>query len=218
MLQYSHLIDTFMDKNALIIICIDCLSIQNQNNISELVDLIFLKICKTTTFRILPVLTKCDMLSSPVLVKQACEKIETLLAENLRTKLNEIRVELKKIESLSQINASQSDRLKHLAQTLSNLNPDIHNQCIPVSSLKMLGIEQLAGVIREIVVEPKPGKKVFLDVNKKVPVFWTEVENFACNKLAEMPSTKNMSESGKIRWNQPQTMNMFCMEFSDLKV
>lgn len=221
--RYAHLADTFLDKHALIIVCVDCSRAdddQHYSNLVDLLDVLFLKMSKTTSFKILPVLTKCDVISggSSSAMRQACERVETLIAETLSVKLSEIRVELKKIESLPQINASQSDRLKHLAQTQSNLmNPDVYGQCIPVGSVKMQGIEQLAGVIRQIVLAPE-SSKIFGDVNKKVPVFWTEVENYACNSLSEMPSTKNLSENGKFKWTQPQTMNMFCMEYTEFKV
>lgn len=219
--RYAHLADTFLDKHALIIVCVDCSRADDDEHYSNLVDLLdvlFLKMSKTTSFKILPVLTKCDLISGSSAMRQACERVETLIAETLSVKLSEIRVELKKIESLPQINASQSDRLKHLAQTQSNLiNPDVYGQCIPVGSVKMQGIEQLAGVIRQIVLDPE-SSKIFGDVNKKVPVFWTEVENYACNSLSEMPSTKNLSENGKFKWTQPQTMNMFCMEYTEFKV
>lgn len=215
--QYSHIMDTILDKNALVIICVDASSI-NHDKLTDLLDTMFLKMSKNTSFKILPVLTKSDLVPNSAQLKQSCDKIEHLIAENVNKKLVEIRGELNKIESLSQINASQSDRLKQLAQTQSNLSPDVHGQCLSVSSVRMVGIEQLAGVIREIVMGPKSRKKMFADVNTKVPVFWSEVENYACNKLAEMPSTKSMSETGKIKWSQPQNMNMFCVDFSEFKV
>lgn len=217
--QYAHLVDTFLDKNALIIVCVDC-SRPDDSNLNDLLDILTLKLSKTTSFKILPVLTKCDLIPNAGLIRQACERVESLIDENLCIKLSEIRAELKKIENLSQINASQSDRLKHLAQTQSNLNPDVYGRCMPVGSVKMQGIVELASVIREIVFTPTMSKKTttFADVNKKVPVFWTEVENYACNQLSEMPSTKTLSENGKFKWTQPQTMNMFCVEFNELKV
>lgn len=222
--QYAHLFDIFLDKTALIILCIDGSKIDHSTSyLSDLLDFIFLKLSKVTSFTILPVLTKSDMISASsnqtaeVEVRQRCRRVEEMIAAHLRTRLDEIRAELKKIESLSQINTSQSDRLKQLAQTQANLNPDVYKSCIPVSSMKMFGFEQLDDVIKEIVFRSSR-KKIFADVNKKVPVFWTEVENFACNKLAELPSTKNISESGKIKWSQPQTMNIFCIDYNEYKV
>lgn len=223
--QYAHLFDIFLDKTALIILCIDGSKIdQSTSYLSDLLDFVFLKLSKITSFTILPVLTKTDMISASsnqtaeVEVRQRCRRVEEMIAAHLRTRLDEIRAELKKIESLSQINTSQSDRLKQLAQTQANLNPDVYKSCIPVSSMKMFGFEQLDDVIKEIVFRSSSRKKIFADVNKKVPVFWTEVENFACNKLAELPSTKNISESGKIKWSQPQTMNIFCIDYNEYKV
>lgn len=243
--QYGHLMEFFLDKNALIIICIDSTSFNlheednNDNinkadeiekNLSDLLDLIFMRMSKTTSFMILPVLTKCDHMgggSQSVLTKLMCQKIEDFMHTYLRTKLEQIKVELKKIESLAHITASQSDKLKQLAQAQTNLNPDIYKQCLPVCSVKMLGIEALAVAIKDIVLGGGGvSKKYFPDVNKKVPVFWTEVENYACNKIAEMSNTWLLGEGGNnnkqqrtsSNQQQQQSIKMFCVDYEEYKV
>lgn len=192
--QYAHLIDVFMDKNALILLCIEAVgfnemltnrqaehSVAYEKTLNDLLDVLFLKMSKTVTFLILPVLTKIDRLNTTnVNVKSLCVEVENFLKANLSAKLDDVKKDLRKIEQLSHITASQSDKLKQLALTQSNLNPDIYRQCIPVSSLKLDGIDQLLASINEIV---SLYKKYFPDVNKKLPVFWNEVEAYTVNVL-----------------------------------
>lgn len=213
--------DTFLDKNALIIICVDSSKLDDEdetNYLNDLLDIIILKMSKTTSFCVLPVLTKCDILLAQTNdVRVACERLKLQISVYMSKKLEEIRNELKKFENQSQINASHSDRLKQLAQTQSHLNNfDIfYKNSLPlaVSSVKMLEIDQLADFIKEIVTT----KKAFADVNKKVPVFWVEVENYACNKLIDITTT-TASQTTTLKWTQQQSINMLCIEYNEYKV
>ena len=233
--QYGHLFDLFIDKTALILLCIDstnyCGSSESQstqetterfeNYLTNLLDLIFLKMSKHTSFCILPLLTKCDKIpkgditSGQTPTRTIAARVESFIRNHLNARLNDIQIELKKIEQLSHISASQSDRLKHLVQTQSNLNPEIYKKCLTSSSLKMQGIGVLTRTIKEVVLGDK---KHFPNVNEKVPAFWTEVENYAVRVLGEIPSTKLVNEKLKIvtRYGLP-SMSMLCVDYDEYK-
>lgn len=236
--NYAHILDLFLDKSSLIILCIDAtkfaclnessdeLSMECERNLKGWLDLILLKMSKNISFHIIPVLTKCDKMNkksslideidatsrvnSAVTLNNSFEtsssasltmttsvttskiaflatKIESLIASHISDRLNDIRLELKKIESLGDISPSQSDRLKQLVQTRANLNPNVHKSVLCVSALKMDGIASLTDAIRSIVYN---NPKQFVDVNKKVPTFWLDMEEFACNVLSTMSYRK----------------------------
>lgn len=79
----------------------------------------------------------------------------------------------------------------------------------------MDGIALLSSTIKEIVYN---NKKYFFDVNKKVPAFWTEVQNYACNTLSEMPTTKYVDDRIKIitSSNEPN-LSMLCVDYDYYK-
>lgn len=251
--QYGHLFDLFIDKSALFIICVDCTNYSfNEKQLSEggfektdkfedylgsLLDLLFLKMSKNTSFYLLPVLTKIDKIpkssqsyarlyeedpnnpvkanQTQIITKLIAKKVENFIRNHLNSRLNDIKTELKKIEQLPHISASQSDRLKQLIQTQTNLNPEIYKKCLTVSSTKMEGVRLLTRSIKEIATS---NKKYFPDINKKVPAFWTEVEKYACNVLGEMPTTKFINDRIRIVSSSNQaSMSMLCVDYEEYK-
>ena len=213
--QYGHLFDLFFDKTSLIILCIDCtnysISTETQVNsdktekyekyLAKLLDLIFFKMSKNTSYFIIPLLTKCDKIPKSEIgstqnpTRTITARVENFIKNHLTNRLNEIQIELKKIEQLSHISASQSDRLKQLVQNQSNINPEIYKKCLTCSSLKMTGIGILSRTIKELVFN---NKKHFPNVNEKVPTFWSEVENYTLRVMGELPVTKFVNERLKI--------------------
>jgi hypothetical protein len=156
--------------------------------LKELIDIIILKINKTNNYYIIPVLTKSDKILKPQInvklndenvlfnkqiIQSAITKVQEFITDHINSRLNDIKIELKKIESLTKITASQSERLKSLIQIQANLQPHIHKQWHVVSAIKMDGIELLSKDIQSLVSNDK---KLFPFVNEKVPTFWQEVE------------------------------------------
>lgn len=149
--------------------------------------MIILKINKTTNYYLMPVLTKSDKILKPLvpklneenlnfnkqIVQSATNKVNEFITNHISSRLADIKSELKKIESLTKINASQSERLKNLVQIQANLQPQIHKHWHVISSVRMDGIELLSKDIQTLV---SSDKKTFPFVNEKVPTFWTEVE------------------------------------------
>ena len=224
--RFGHLINLFLDKNGLIVLCIDCTNfIKNdlnkmqsaENSLKNLLDMIMLKMNKTNSFYILPVLTKCDKISSsnssnPTgLIQQITSRIETYIKNYLNSRIEDIKMELRSIELQKNITASQSDKLKQLVQTQSNLNPEIYKQCVPISSFKMDGIKKLNTIIKDIVFQ---NQKYFGDVNKKVPTFWTEVENYACNQLSQGIDTYIIRGEDCTKHTN---MSMLCVDYEEYK-
>ena len=148
--QFQHLIDTFLDKNALLVICVDACSVlavedleiyerpKWENHLKALIDLITFKTSKTKSFYLLPVITKCDKIMEE---KKADleSRIQNVIQAHLKSRLDDIRRELAVIELLPSISASQSDRLKNLVQIQNNLTPHIYKDFQIVSSVKMKG-------------------------------------------------------------------------------
>ena len=233
--QFSHLIHLIMDKTALIVICIDSSDIEldetkqeKESNwniyLKQLLDLIILKMNKTTNYYLLFVLTKSDKilkLSSKLnqenisLNKQIIEKttsiIEKFVNNHIESKLNDIRDELKKIESLTKITTCHSDRLKQLVQIQANIRPQIHKLYHVVSSLKMDGIELLSKDILNTVTNLK---KQFPFVNDKVPTFWYEVEKYVCNNMSQLYLSKASINKS---FYQMRSMSMLCVDFDYFK-
>ncbi len=137
--QYHHLIEIFIDKSALLVICVDASRIQaNHTNLKgdadweiylrKLLDLIVFKMSKITQYSILFVLTKSDQIldeDNPQLEEFLVKKVENFISGYFELRLEDIRAELAKIELAQNITASQSDRLKQLIQTQKNLKPHI---------------------------------------------------------------------------------------------
>ena len=233
--QYGHLFDLFIDKTTMILLCIDATNYsytsETQANLdktekfekylAKLLDSIFFKMSKNSSFFILPLLTKSDKIpkgdvaSGQNLIRAITQRVENFIKNHLASRLSDIDKELKKIEQLSHISASQSDRLKQLVQNHSNLTPDLYKKCLTCSSLKMQGIGILSKTIKEIVLG---NKKHFPNVNEKVPVFWSEVENYTLRVLGEMPVTKIVNDKLKIvtHHGNPNT-TMLCVDFEQYK-
>lgn len=215
--QFGHLTGLFLDKKSLILLCFDATVLVEseekfQKNLGQLLDHILLKMSKNHPFSIIPVLTKID--AYPDLDKiTLAEKVEQLIKQHIQTRLNKIKEDLKEIEKLPQINASHSDRLKQLVQTQANLNPDIYQNCMLVSSLKMDGISQLNNAIKQIVFN---NKKNFPSVNMKIPSFWIEVEKFATLTLSETPNLKYYDD--KIKIVSASSMSILCVDFAEYRI
>lgn len=295
--QYGHLVDMFIDKSALLILCIDSTKFlssepdnirptdsqkslttsstfndlvdchEAESNLKAWLDIILLKCSKNIFYYVLPVLTKCDKLNkfskknsaasnigddlekdeneltatsykSNIRISSAASflssnlnninnlssanltststhkfvlnKVENIILNHINERLEDIKFELKKIESLAEISTSQSDRLKQLVQTRTSLNPDIAKRIMCVSSIKMDGISSLTSKIREIVYN---NARLFPDVNKKVPSFWIDIENYSCNTLSSMSYSKvseddSQSQNRKINVNNQITAQM----------
>ncbi|CAF0772659.1 unnamed protein product [Brachionus calyciflorus] len=213
--QFGHLSNLFLDKKALLIICLDSTSLSQsqenfQKNLNNLLDHIFLKMSKNQPFSIIPVLTKIDTCIQNK--TSLCEQTGQFIKQHLQHRLNQIKEDLKLIEKLPQISASQSDRLKQLVQTQANLNPEIYQNCIGVSSLKMDGINQLNLAIKQIVYN---NKKTFALVNTKIPSFWIEVEKYATQSLSEIPNLKYYED--KIKILSQSSMSILCLDYSEYR-
>lgn len=237
--QFTHLMHLFMDKTALIMVCVDASKInlleqdaeteqKEQANwkqyLKELIDLVILKMNKTTTFYLIPVLTKSDkilklssklneenLLFNKQIIQTATSKVEQVITSHINSRLQDIRDELKKIESLTQITASHSDRLKQLVQIQANLQPQIHQQWHVVSSLKMDSIGLLSKDIQNLVTNDM---KFFPTVNEKVPTFWIEVEKYACNTMSQMYASKAIVNKSLANMKM---MSMLCIDFEYFK-
>ena len=228
--QFGHLIGNFVDKSALIIICIDATHLaQNTDeasielNLKKYLDIILFKMAKNISFYILPVLTKLDKLfkvkiedlKSNVILKSITAKVETWLKSHISSRLEDIRSELKKIEQLSEKSSHELDRLKNLAQIQANITPHLHN-CLGISSLKMLGVNELNSTVKEIVCD---NQKYFPEVNRKIPTFWIEVEKYVCNDLCEIPTTKYVEEGIEIINNPDNpSLSMLFIDYNYYKV
>lgn len=152
--QFQHVIGTFLDNNALIVICVDASSViavedleiyerpKWETHLKSLLDLITFKTSKTKSFYLLPVITKCDKVSDE---NKACleSRVQNVIEAHLKSRLDDIRRELAVIELLPSISASQSDRLKNLVQIQNNLTPQIYKNFQIVSSVKMKGTLKL---------------------------------------------------------------------------
>jgi Leucine-rich repeat (LRR) protein len=209
--QYGHLFDVFIDKHSLILLCVDATVYLSMNRerirkyemyLRNLLDILFLKMSKTIKFFIVPVLTKVDQIPTNGAQqgldrKSLVERVNFLIQNQLERKLNDIKSELNKFEQQTQISASQSERLKQLVQTQSNLSPFIHKQCVAFSAKSMFGVRTLLETVKQVILD---NSKHFPDVNKKVPTFWLEVENHACNVLSEMPTTRYVDDRLRIQY------------------
>ncbi len=234
--QYGHLFELFVDKTSIILLCIDCTNYSFSNEttqasldktekfekyLGKLLDLIFFKMSKNTSFFLLPILTKCDKIpkgeigSTQNPTRVITSRVENFIKTHLTNRLNDIQIELKKIEQLSHISASQSDRLKQLVQTQSNINPEIFKKCLTCSSLKMTGIGIISRTLKELVLS---NKKQFPNVNEKVPTFWGEVENYTLRILAEVPMTKFVNDKLKIMVHHGKPNNsMLYVDYNQYK-
>lgn len=165
--QFQHLTELFLDKYSLIVIAIDAANVQTDavdsdgtikwsSYLKRLLDMISLKMTKNNTYILLPVLTKWDKVhnprNKPDIDHAIVKKVEQLLQSHLKSRLDDIKAELKLIELLPNISASQSDRLKHLVNTQNNLMPVIYSQFQRVSSTKNKGIDSLAQTIQDIIL------------------------------------------------------------------
>lgn len=176
--QFQHLTELFLDKNSLIVIVIDAANVQTDavdsdgtikwsSYLKRLLDMISLKMTKNNTYILLPVLTKWDKVhnprNKPDIDHAVVKKVEQLLQSHLKSRLDDIKAELKLIELLPNISASQSDRLKHLVNTQNNLTPVIYSQFQRVSSTKNKGIDTLAQTIQDIILGRSKLKFTFLE-------------------------------------------------------
>lgn len=236
--QFTHLLHLFLDKTALILICIDssCINLNEETNedvsktiqanwkvyLKELLDLMILKMNKSSNYYIVPVLTKADKVLKPnsklneenlnfnkQIVQAAISKVEEVILNHINSRLKDIRDELKQIESLTNITACHSDRLKQLVQIQSSLMPQMHKQWHIVSSSKMEGIDLLSKDILNLVSNEK---KYFPFVNEKVPTFWTEVEKYACNTMCNMYASKLQVANKAMKMR-----SMLCVDFEYFK-
>lgn len=214
--QFGHLSNLFLDKKALLIVCFDSNTLIKsqeifEKNLINLLDHLFLKMSKNSPFSIIPILTKIDEI--PIDKRTAmCELVDQLINKHLQNRLNQIKEDLKVIEKLPQISASQSDRLKQLVQTQGNLNPDLYDTCLPIASLKMEGISQINQIIKQLVYN---NKKTFASVNQKIPSFWLEIEKFATQTLSEIPHLKYYDD--KIKIISPSSISILCMDYSEYR-
>lgn len=214
--QFGHLSNLYLDKKALVIFCFDSTVLINSQDrfvirLNDFLDHLFLKMSKNSSFSIIPILTKID--ECPAESRHAlCELVDQLINQHLDKRLKQIKDDLKEIEKLPQINASQSDRLKQLAQTQGNLNPDLYQNCLPISSLKMEGIPQINKIIKQFVYN---NKKTFGTVNQKIPSFWLEIEKFATNSLSENPHLKYYDD--KIKIISSNSISILCIDYVEYR-
>ena len=214
--QFGHLSNLYLDKKALIIVCFDSTVLiktqdQFKKRLNDELDHLFLKMCKNSPFSIIPILTKVD--ECPTDSRRAlCDLVDQLISQHLDKRVKQIKEDLREIEKLPQISACQSDRLKQLAQTQGNLNPDLYQNCLPVSSLKMEGIPQMNKIIKQFVYN---NKKTFSTVNQKIPSFWLEIEKFATNSLSEMPLLKYYDD--KIKIISQSSISILCIDYVEYR-
>ena len=224
--KFGHLINMFLDKSALIIICIDSVSILKQENnleknfewevyLKQLLDLIILKMSKNNFFYLLPVMTKKDQLRELEDYEFVSARVTSCIQAHIHFRLNDIKAELKSIELLPSISASQSDRLKHLAQLQANLKPEIYATGQLINSITLDGIKELSDSILKIVTS---NRKYFPDVYNKVPTFWSEIEHFALNVLSETPKTKYQNEVLNVSQNSTEAhLSILYLDYSSYK-
>jgi Leucine-rich repeat (LRR) protein len=228
--QFQHLTEMFLDKCALIVLAIDAPSVQadelNSNGeikwssyLKRLLDMISLKTTKNNTYFLLPVLTKWDRVvnprNDPEVDNSVVAKVERFFHAHLKSRLDDIREELRLIELLPNISASQSDRLKHLVNTQNNLTPTIYSQFQRVSSTRSKNIDKLAQTIQDIVLGDQ---KRFPSINTKVPTFWTEVERFCTTVLSALPKTKFVNNNLHISPSSIETqMSILLVEYDFYK-
>jgi hypothetical protein len=208
--RVCHLLNSFIDKHSVLLLCLDCQrllelfsdsneyassNLEYKTQLFNLLDSLTLRMSKHVSYAILPVITKSDLIEETEDLNELLVKTRAMLDNYVNTKLTEISLEIKKIESLPKINASQSDRLKQLIQMRTFIEPYIYKTCLAVSSLKGDGIEELSGTV-EAIIKENP-KKNYQLIQNKVPTFWLEVEKYVASHLAELPSIKN--ENGNIR-------------------
>lgn len=147
-------------------------------------------------------------------LKNLTNSILEKIHKHFDSRLDYLKAELETIESQTKISASQSDRLKTLANLLNNTKPGIHSYMPIVSSLTMDGISQLNDVIKSIVCN---NETYFPNVNKKVPSLWIEVEKFVFSKLNRTPMTRFADDSIRQSANILTTLSGLCIEFDEFK-
>ena len=239
--QYNYLINYFLDNSGLIIICIDCtpfIPINNNidlnksiNYIKKIIDLIILKQNKNNFYYIIPVITKCDKINKINYnidnndtkfnklneINNIYLKIKNIINLHLNNKKNDIKNEINNIEKLSIITTSQTDRLKQFMQIENCILPEIHNQCLYISSIKMFGINKLIETIKNIVYTKN---KYFNQINNKLPTFWSDVETFTITKLSKMSIIKLNQNNYELIIKdiiRNDGMSFICIDYDDFK-
>jgi hypothetical protein len=260
--QYGHLTYFFIDKTALIILCIDITTFDEsmgsdvekaEERLKLWLDMILFKMSKTCNFYLLPVATKCDLYISStrinssrkpsakenkaklvlddsdlwyenvdvftkntkIKLKNITDNILNKIHQHFDTRLGFVKTELEKIENLTKISASQSDRLKNLAALYTYCKPGIHQQIPIVSSVTMHGMQSFNEIIRSIVCN---NEKFFPNVNKKIPTLWIEVEKYVFSRLNRIPMTRFADDS--VRYSPSHSLSSIsglCIDFEEYK-
>lgn len=187
--DYYHLMHYFIDRTALVLFCIDA-NDYLEEQITLWLDYLLFKIGKKTSFFIVPVITKCDLVTD---FNKIEIEIQKLLNNLVQSKLDQLKNELTEIQDSTRISPSLSDKLKHLANLYSSFKPDIHKKCLFTSSRTMFGIKELDTLIKQVVLDNQ--EKYFSKVNTSVPTLWLEVEKY----LQSVYSVNNLQSSLSMR-------------------
>ncbi|CAF0832011.1 unnamed protein product [Adineta steineri] len=208
--KYYEYMSSFIDTNALHLVCIhivdfyqttpvdikevfnetfDITSYPILRELFQILQLLFEKVTKTNGIVIIPIATHIDLYDkqSKEDITQALDKINKFFKYYLQFRINRIKTEIERMNSLSTISSSVSYRLKTYTSLL-NTNIQIE-PCQPISSLIYEGFHELNQKIQYCI---STHKTIFPHIDRILPTLWIDTNRYI-ESLADQLSIPYLS-------------------------
>lgn len=207
-----------VDTKSLILLCIDAKKLADQSTQSSVemiranLDFLISRLTKNTLFLVIPVLCKCDLVVDQT--DKLLEITNKTIHDHLSQRLEDVKNDIKQIESLGKISQAKSDSLKQLIQLRTLMDLIVFEKCMASSCYEEEQISSLYDLIQKRLNDETV--RQWKDSYQKLPEFWEDIETHVLKDVKKLANMKNLTVKLKKSAEQALTNRLF-VQHADLK-